>query len=179
MTTTKLGDIRALAATLPVRHIMGEDGTPYLSRYVLHGWAPDRQVDAPCSVYLHHIHRADLDDAMHSHPWAWAQTMVLHGGYSQQIGYLDQAGELLPVADWHIVPEAEILLDEGCSWEMAPGFIHRITGVLPDTWTLFTVGPKTSSWGFYVPGHGLVPWRERLAERGLVPDYPESGGGGA
>jgi hypothetical protein len=36
---------------------------------------------------------------------------------------------------------------------------------------IFVVGPKTKSWGFRVPGRGFVPWRERLAERGIKADY--------
>lgn len=165
----KLDDIRALAATLPVRHIVGEDGTPYLSRYSLHGWMPDNQVVTPCSVYLHHIHRADSDEALHSHPWEWSQTTVLHGGYLQTVGYLKPSGSLVVAGDVHVLA--------GAGWNFEPGFMHRITGVWPDTWTLFMVGPKTASWGFYVEGRGLVPWRERLAERGLTPDYPEQGVG--
>lgn len=158
-----LSSIRALATTLPVRHIVGEDGTPYLSRYRLHGWIPDNQVETPCSVYLHNIHRADLDDALHSHPWAWSQTMVLHGGYRQTVGLVRGDGSLeLGGEQW---------VAAGQSCRHPTGFVHRISEVLPDTWTLFFVGPKTSSWGFYVDGRGMVPWRERLAERGLKADY--------
>jgi len=41
----------------------------------------------------------------------------------------------------------------------------------PETWSLFIAGPKTSTWGFWVEGHGYTPWRDRLRERGLTPDY--------
>lgn len=159
----RLDDIRALAATLPVRHIIGEDKTPYLDRYRLHGWMPDNQELTPCSVYLHNIHRADLDDALHSHPWEWSQTTVLHGGYRQSVGHLRHDG-ILTLGGDHWLPA-------GAGYHHHPGFVHRISEVLPDTWTLFMVGPKTASWGFYVDGRGLVPWRERLAERGLEPAY--------
>jgi hypothetical protein len=160
---SKLADIEALAATLPARHIYGEDGTLYLSRYRLHGWIPDAQTETPCSVYLHRIHRADLDDALHSHPWAWSQTMCLSGGYIEERGLLMDDGSLVRE------PNRELFL--GRSNFMGPNDLHRIATLRPNTWTLFFVGPKRQSWGFFVEGRGLVPWRERLAERGLVPDY--------
>lgn len=160
----KLDDIHALAETLPVRHLHREDGAIYLSRYKIHGWMPTDQVVTPCSVYLHHIREADSDEAMHSHPWAWSQTTILWGGYREERGVLMPDGEIVR----H--PEASLFM--GAGRYMTAGNVHRIASVLPDTWTLFMVGPKLSSWGFYVEGRGMVPWRERLAERGITPDHP-------
>lgn len=162
----KLQAIQELAATLPARHLHAEDGGVYLSRYKLHGWMPDNQVVVPSSVYLHHIHRADSDTAMHSHPWEWSQATALWGGYTEQRGIL------LP--DGSLQAESERQLFVGRSFYMGAENVHRISSVQPDTWTLFMVGPKRSSWGFYVEGRGMVPWRERLAERGIVPDHPPS-----
>jgi len=161
--TSKLADIEALAATLPARHICREDGTRYLSRYRLHGWMPLDQTETPCSVYLHNIHLEDNDQALHSHPWAWSQTMCLWGGY------IEERGLLMP--DGSLVREEDRELFLGRSNFMGPNDVHRIATLRPNTWTLFFVGPKRQSWGFYVEGRGLVPWRERLAERGIVPDY--------
>ncbi len=39
-----------------------------------------------------------------------------------------------------------------------------------ETWTLFLMGRRVSSWGFWVD-RKHVEWRERLRERGLTPDY--------
>jgi hypothetical protein len=158
----RLADIKALAATLPARHIIGEDKTPYLSRYKLHGWMPQDQVETPCSVYLHNIHRADLDEALHSHPWLWSQTTILHGGYIEQRGSVQDGKLWLADARGYRIGEGHVMDQHA---------VHRIMSVAPDTWTLFMVGPKRQSWGFFVEGRGMVPWRERLAERGLVPDY--------
>lgn len=159
----KLDDIRALAETLPARHIHGEDGSPYLSRYKLYGWMPTDQVDTPMSCYLHNIHRHDLDEALHSHPWTWTQTTCLWGGYNEERGILRDDG-LRRLTDRTLFP--------GRSLYMGADDLHRISHVLPDTWTLFLVGPKRQSWGFFVEGRGLVPWRERLAERGVEIQYP-------
>lgn len=162
---TVLDDIQALAASLPVRRITAEGGALYMSRYKLHGWMPDNQGDFPCSVYLHNIHLADADDALHSHPWAWSQTTVLHGGYYQTFGHLSGADGIDRES------RGEEWVCAGDARHHPPGFVHRIHEVLPDTWTLFVVGPKAASWGFYVEGRGMVPWRVRLKERGLEPAY--------
>lgn len=162
----KLQAIRDLAATLPARHLHGEDGTLYLSRYKLHGWMPDNQVVVPSSVYLHHIHRHDLDEALHSHPWEWSQATALWGGYEEERGLIKADGSLQRLSDRSLFPGRSLL--------MGSDDLHRIKRVEPDTWTIFMVGPKRSSWGFYVEGRGMVPWRERLAERGIVPDHPPS-----
>jgi hypothetical protein len=160
---SKLESLKALAATLPARHILAENGAPYLSRYKLHGWMPDDQVDTPCSVYLHNIHQHDLDPAPHSHPWEWSQTMVLSGGYTETRGILQDGKFAELVCRGYRIGEGYFM----------PGDqLHRIIMVSPDTWTLFVVGPKRKSWGFAVEGRGLVPWRERLAERGVKIDYP-------
>lgn len=159
----KLADIQALAATLPARHIFGEDGSPYLSRYKLHGWMPDDQVDVPCSVYLHHIHRHDLDPAPHSHPWDWSQTTILHGGYTEMRG-IEQDKRFAELV------RRGYRIGEG--YFMPGDQFHRVVMVSADTWTIFVAGPKRKSWGFLVDGRGVVPWRERLAERGVKIDYP-------
>lgn len=160
----KLQAIRELAATLPVRHLLGEDGSPYLSRYKLHGWMPDNQVEVPSSVYLHNIHRHDLDEALHSHPWEWSQATALWGGYEEERGLLKADGSLLRLRNRELFAGRSLLMNADD--------LHRIKSVQPDTWTIFMVGSKRSSWGFYVEGRGMVPWRERLAERGVKIDYP-------
>jgi hypothetical protein len=155
----KLDDIRRLAETLPRRELANEHGSIYLVRYRLHGWMPDAQERTPCSVYLHNILRADSDDAPHTHPWEWFQSTILHGGYTEERG-----------ANAIQVGYAE---GDTNSFDSVREY-HRIVGVQPDTWTLVVVGPKAASWGFMVPGRGLVPWRDRLRERGIKVDYPET-----
>lgn len=162
----RLEDIQALAKTLPIRRIPDPAGD-YMERYQLHGFMPFHPVLTPCSVYLHHIKRADEDPALHSHPWEWTQTMVLHGGYMEERGELIDAGtpveRLVTFMDRELGPEQSAL--------MTHNSFHRIKEVQPDTWTLFFTGPKRHSWGFYVEGRGVVNWRDRLKERGLTPAF--------
>lgn len=170
-----------LSARLWLRRITAEDGTPYLDRYWIHGWMPEwiwspikwdrfglfirdenrtwwrrprRASGSTWGLYLHHFRSPDHDIAPHSHPWQWAVSLVLAGGYTEQ-RLAD--GELVTrrVRPWTL----NFLRHDTC---------HVVTELHGrETWTLFLVGPKSSSWGFWVEGRGFVPWRERLAERGL------------
>ena len=145
--------IRWVASLLKCREIYGEDGTLYLSRYRVLGWMPGSNWRWPVSIYLHNIHRADLDDAEHNHPWNWAVSLILHGAYLETRG-----GSVR----WRVAGQLN---------KLDANTFHRIEAVQGGVWTLFVVGPKGKSWGFNVPGRGFVPWRERLVERGITPSY--------
>jgi hypothetical protein len=149
-----------LAARLMVREIRGEDGSLYLSRYRIFGWMPGSQRKYPFSIYLHRFHRPDLDDAPHSHPWKWAWSLILAGGYTEL--------KLLP---GEFYGQNRCLM-AGSTNKLRDDTFHVVTNLHgEETWTLFIVGPKSASWGFKVPGRGFVPWRERLLERGINPSY--------
>lgn len=157
-----LEDIKAWARTMRAREIKDERGNDYLTRYDVRGWLPGDLTRFPVNVYLHHIHQPDADPLLHSHPWEWAETHVLSGGYLQEVGHLVQE---------HMVSVKPRWLHEGSTYSMDGTFFHRITRVLDDTWTLFMTGPKRSSWGFYDAARGVIPWRDRLRERGIEPQY--------
>jgi len=148
-----------LSSKLRVRRIFGEDGTLYLERFKLFGWMPGDSRRYPFSIYLHRFHRPDLDDAPHSHPWKWAFSIILAGGYWEARPIEHGATELRPLR----AGSTNFLRDD--SFHLVTQLVGR------ETWTLFIVGPKTSSWGFLVPGRGVVPWRDRLRERGLEVPY--------
>lgn len=158
----KLADLQAFAATLAKREIVAEKGIVYLERYLIHGWSPASPKDAPpgVSLYLHHILLPDQDDphVLHNHPWRWAHSTILHGWYAEERPH--KLGGFVSRS-----------YPTGSSNTLEPETFHRITSVSHDCWTLFLTGPKVKSWGFDVPGRGFVPWRERLAARGITPDY--------
>jgi|GEM_PF-2682765 len=88
-------------------------------------------------AYLHKIAQADFDRHLHNHPWTWAWSLILWGGYlEERQGGVERtklcgSGNLLRAGDY-----------------------HRIASVLPNTWTLFITGKRASSWGFATPqGH--------------------------
>lgn len=146
-----------LVRRLKVRRIEAEDGLLYLERARLRGWMPDDRRDVRWSLYLHRFHRPDLDRALHNHPWKWAVSLVLAGGYTEE--YLDSKGaqRVRRLRPWRL----NILTQNS---------FHRITELHGEVWTLFLTGPKVSSWGFLVEG-GFVFWRERLRQRGIEPSY--------
>lgn len=145
---------------LRVRKIPREDGKPYMTRYDIHGWMPeDGDKKYPLSIYLHRFHAPDYDPAPHNHPWEWARSFILTGGYIEH--------RFDPESRESVVSEVR----SGSLNRIEANTFHTITSLLRETWTLFSAGPKTGSWGFQVPGRGYVPWRDRLRERGLKPEY--------
>lgn len=159
---------RALEAIEPIlpppRVIFDRAGlSPYLSRYYLtarptmpDGSEPFRngQVregaewpNGPIALYLHRFHRSDEDLALHNHPWRWAVSLILTGGYSEErrIGNRVVRRSVLPLT---------------LNFISADDF-HRVDLFEEDAWTLFLSGPKASSWGFWDRRTGeYVPWRE-------------------
>lgn len=121
---------------------IGADDDPYLDRL--------RIIQTPLfGVYLHRIHRPDLERDGHDHPW-WFARVILFGGYTERI-WPDKRD---PSRSW---------LRRGHRWSFgvmprrAAHVITEITG--GPLWTLVLTGPRRSSWGFW-PGGQFVPWRE-------------------
>lgn len=152
--------IHWFSSKLQARVIDREDGKPYLTRYRILGWMPGSKRKWPISIYLHHFHEADLDEACHSHPWAWSFSLLLQGGYVEELLFDCGCGvRYAKIESRNVVAPSVNLV--GRKFHRAAKLIGK------ETWTLFIAGPKTSSWGFYVLGRGFVPWRDRLRERGV------------
>ena len=147
-----------LSRRLAVREIFGDDGTLYLQRFRILGWMPGDERRWPFSIYLHRFHRPDLDDAPHSHPWNWAVSLVLAGGYVE-------SRRVEGGSSWRALHPGQINVLRDDTFHVVKELLGQ------ETWTLFVVGPKTASWGFMVNGRGFVPWRDRLRERGIEPSY--------
>jgi hypothetical protein len=142
--------------------MLGE--SPYLSRYYLVGRPsmadgsdpfdrlgnphPDTiWPTSPLGFYLHRFHRGDTDRELHNHPWRWAISLVLAGGYSEE----------------RLVGETVVtrVIRPGTLNFIGRDDFHRVDMLDGEAWTLFLVGQKTSSWGFWNRETGLVtPWRE-------------------
>jgi hypothetical protein len=123
--------LRRIARRLRVRTI-AIDGRPYLRRYLV-------AQAFGCELYLHEFLTADGERHLHDHPWAWSFSVVLAGGYVEEVlRHLD--GYRGPVVRFR--------------HHTAPGFnrvgqgFHRIHAVTPGTWTLFAVGRRRRMWGF-------------------------------
>ncbi len=119
----------------------------------------DRWPRLPVHIFLHKFHKGDSARELHNHPWAWAFSIVLAGGYREERRsvhpfeggvprrYRVSARAFPPLSinvlhayDYHRVD----LLEEkkGC-------------------WSIFVAGPRTQSWGFWNRDTGkFTPWRE-------------------
>lgn len=100
-------------------------------------------------IYLHEFVRSDQDFALHDHPFLFNISILLQGGYDEEV-FEDEAWSL-PL-DTKFVP-----VDEGAvkfRWGRSP---HRVQlrkdaeGNLMHVWTIFITGPALWTWGFYCP----------------------------
>jgi hypothetical protein len=128
-----------LTSRLPCRSIDGDQGEPYLERYYLFGvfgW----------HAYLHRFVDSDPDRGLHDHPWGWAVSLVLSGGYDE----IRAAGsDLEHMVERHVRPLRLNFL-HGDDF-------HRV--VLRDrrpAWTLFLHGPRRKGWCFVQNGQRRV-----------------------
>ncbi len=142
-----------------------EGGTPYLSRWYLLGkprdpdpefagqlqeGARDWRQRLPVNLFLHRFHRSDDDEALHNHPWAWAVSLVLAGGYDEERRVGDE------VVRRRFRPWALNFLT-GQTY-------HRVELLESDAWSLFVVGPKRSTWYFWDRNRNArCQWRQYIA----------------
>ena len=138
---------RLAVALPPPRVIFDETGTsPYRSSWLLaRGGGYD--------LNLPRFHRGDLDAEHHSHPWRWAVSLILAGGYVE---------ERRTARDTVV---ARVLRAGALNFLRADTF-HRITLLDGEAWTLFVTGPKVSNWSFWDPEtKWTTPWREFVSRR--------------
>ena len=109
----------------------------------------------PISVYLHHFHRPDDDRELHNHPWPWAVSLVLAGGYDE---LRRDCGE-----HEHVLRQRRYRA--GSVNVLRADTFHRITALEGAPWTLFIVARKVQGWGYYMPDRGFIPWRQHEAEK--------------
>lgn len=104
-------------------------------------------------LFLHHFYRSDDDGALHNHPWKWAVALVLRGGYSEERRTRDD----------RVVRR---VVRPGAINVLTANTFHRVDLLDPHgAWTLFVVGPKAQSWGFWDRGtKKYTPWREFIDE---------------
>ena len=168
-----------LSARLPKPRVIydREGGTPYLSRWYLignfntdvefAGQSSEPTKRRPFELYLHRFHRSDDDSTLHNHPWRWALSLVLVGGYSEERRVGDR------------VVRRNV-------WPLRFNFVrgsdyHRVDLFGQDAWTLFLVGPKVSSWYFWDRDlKARMHWRRFIdvKRNGAVHEWePDSRGG--
>lgn len=139
---------------LPLRVIGREE--PYLERYFLFRlptWVP---LAGGMQAYLHRFVRSDSDDGLHDHPWRWAATFILSGGYLEQrkVGFKSPCLHGLVDSG---VPQGQPGGIDFVARPRRPGSLAFLNGqdfhrvVLyegREAWTLFVHGPYRKRWGF-------------------------------
>lgn len=141
------------ATRLPRRTIIGADNSPYLTRYLViegENWR----------LYLHRFHRSDEDPELHNHPWLKSVSLILAGGYSEERRRGDRMVWRQEFRPWMVnVLQADTF--------------HRVDLLDPKegAWTLFWVGEKVQSWGFWSRETGeFTPWRQFIAKKNEARD---------
>jgi len=106
------------------------------------------------AVFLHRFHRGDDDRECHSHPWHWAISLILAGGYIEE----------RRVRGTNIVVERVVK-----PWSI--NFIrgddyHRVDLLEEDAWSLFVAGPRASDWYFWNRDTGeTTQWEKFIARK--------------
>jgi hypothetical protein len=181
---------RALDARNPPRVITGGGDDPYLTKHrvldtgdalarLLYGDRAhnparlsaaeqadvDRIMRAGWRVHLHQFHRSDEDAELHNHPWAWAVSLVLVGGYIEELRVRcgGRAGGREFVRD-RVVHRP---FRPGSVNRLSADTFHRVELLGRDAWTLFVSGPIVQSWSFWSLATGqYTPWRQFIESKG-------------
>lgn len=159
------------------RVIHSRDGeSPYLSRWYItkrptmpNGTQPFDKYGDPrdgivwpderFGLYMHRFHRGDDDVELHSHPWDWALSFVFAGGYVEERRVDGVFGEHRVIT--------RTVLPFSFNFIRSNDF-HRVELLEDDAWSLFLVGPKTKSWGFWNRAtNAFTPWKEFIAQASL------------
>ena len=133
--------------------VIRRDGEPYLLRFYItkpRVGREDTQDPEPFGLYLHYFYQGDEDKELHNHPWKWALSFILSGGYLEE---REDGTRLRSAGRFNLINS---------------NTFHRVTS--PDhghTWTLFMVGPRVNNWGFKDTKTGQFwPWRKFLKMKG-------------
>ena len=111
----------------PCRLINRPTGERYLERYFIsehNGWC----------TYLHRFVGSDAEPTLHNHPWMYGGAIVLCGSYLEE-----KIIDLCPNVDsGYLSIERKINFFNIVNHNT----FHRIIRTRPETWTLFTHGPR-------------------------------------
>lgn len=144
-----------------------EGAGPYLTRLYLKGaprmadgsspfddgGAPKQDAIFPkgIGIYLHRFHRSDDSQELHDHPWKWALSLILSGGYYEERFMIGDG-----VKGRYVLPFMVNLIT-------AKDF-HRVDLLHEEAWSLFVTGPKFRNWGFLDrKTMTFTPWRDYIA----------------
>jgi len=108
----------------------------------------------PIALHLHEIHQSDTEQELHSHPWRWAVSLILSGGYVEE----RRDNRTGTVRVRRVRPGQLVFL--------RAGDYHRLDLIGRPCWSLFLAGPRTTTWWFWNRETGAKQeWREFIASK--------------
>ncbi len=112
----------------------------------------------PFNLFMHRFRNSDDAGELHSHPWRWAISLVLIGGYSEERRVGDRVVRIA-VKPW------SLNFIKGHTY-------HRVDLENGEAWTLFLVGPRKDTWFFWNRETRMrSQWEDYLAwKNGEKPD---------
>jgi len=141
--------------------VIEHDGRPLFERSVV--WSGRVPLIGEIVVYLHHYLISDPNRGLHDHPWPWAVSLPLAGGYVEE--RLRGIGRALIIGR---LPRRPLR-----PYRLGGHDFHRVVlhgGVT--SWSLFITGATVKEWGFLrdealpTDGFGVCTWMPQLAEQG-------------
>ena len=132
-----------LVSRLP-KDTINVGGKPYLTRYYLFGKRSE------WNVFVHCFHSSDQGDELHNHPWKWAVSLILSGGYSEEFRVSEE--ELFGFGGEFSRTNFTVFRREKRPGDLnliTSKSFHRVDLPRGEAWTLFVVGPRCQEWGFW------------------------------
>jgi len=114
--------------------IKGDDGQPYLERYMVARWGRNGEK----TLFLHRFLDSDSDRGIHDHPWD-SKSFIVAGGYLEKRLVKEANVEKVIVRD--IKPFTFNTIKKN-------DFHQIILKKKTPAWTLFYHGPRVKHWGF-------------------------------
>ena len=119
--------------------------SPYLTRWTLFRARRAR-------VFLHRFHRGDDELELHNHPWRWAASLILAGGYLEERRDASGAVRIRQVKP-------------GTVNVLVADTFHRVELLSGSCWSFFVAADRVQSWGFWNRESGRFwPWREFISQ---------------
>jgi hypothetical protein len=163
-----------LTDRLPCRFI-DSNGAPYLDRFYVCTFPWDKlasrlplpeKVKAkirPWRLFIHHFVDSDPDRGLHSHPWKWALSWILIGGYTE-LKLLTSAHKGLGLTEVERKPGKFNLIKE---FEYHRVLVAHKNKGGKGVWTLFLHGPRTDN------GWKFLTYRLKLNENASYAELTE------
>ncbi len=114
--------------------IIDSNGRPYLERYYVGTIFKKR-------VFIHRFVASDPDRGLHNHPWKWALSWILVGGYRELLKGKNGDSEYI----------YSVLRKPWSFNYIKDTTMHRVmidNETTQDAWSLFIHGPREKGWGF-------------------------------